>query len=173
MLELVIVLYMQLVTTIGMPATILVLILFAALAVFLCNVAATTLAESFLGPSSFSGGRTRKAGFGEMDDLSLSIWIEKHPKDHRALREHCDRLRRRGELAGCAEGLEELIAMGVKMEIEEACMIHHQLADLYLGPLRRPERGREILQAFVDQFPGTKQAGFTAERLENLTETAS
>lgn len=109
--------------------------------------------------------------FDEMDDEALHAYLEEHPGDAMACEIHCERLRLAGRWADYARELRYLIARpGDQMSVEERCRRHHELADLYLEAMGRPDQAIEILQSLTDHFPLHYQAVLARRRLKELAD---
>lgn len=186
-LEILIVLFVQLSLVVGRPAAILILIVVAIIAVCICHFIASWFAEAIVGggpSSSFSMPRfsrssregplsyRSKTSYTRMSDGELSKQIEKSPRNPAAVLEHCRRLKESGDLMAYARRMEFFLSLDTTMEIEEVAMMYHQLADLYLGPLKAPHRALQALEQFVAKHPGTTQAQFAKERIYHLNAAA-
>lgn len=131
---------------------------------------ASYLAESLVnsgsdGKSLHRSPRTRFAGF---SDEALVRHLEKHSNDPVAHREQIRRSRTTADPADLAAQIEALLAMKPKLETEDLAMLHHQLADLYCGPLGQRLRATQILAAFADAHPDSRESQFMRDRIKQI-----
>jgi len=125
--------------------------------------------ESLFGPTHIpEKSKSHREQLALLDDAAFTKRLEKARDDPTTLREHCSRLKRNGDHVAYARELERYFSLGPKIEIEERCMLHHQLADVYLGPLERPKDAERVLKEFLREFPNSKQAGLMKERLQRV-----
>lgn len=108
-----------------------------------------------------------------MDDAALGAFIEKNPRDALAIEIRCERLKRQGRTEEFARELEYFITLPSNLSVEEKATLYHELAELYLGPLNQPERGRAALQAIASEFPRSYQASLARRRLELIADAAA
>lgn len=181
-IDILIALMVQLSVAVGMPAAIAILVVSAGVAVFLCHFVATWLANALVGEGTNSGPsmseqerpwRPGSQRFSKMEDKELEDFLQRSPRNPQAVWEQGKRLKAAGDLSAHARRLEYFLTLDSKIDIEQRCMIHHQLADLYMGPLQDPERSRQALEAFVSKYPDTKQAIIMRERLKRLSSVAT
>ncbi len=165
LLEIFITMFITLAAATGTPAAIVILVVAAIASFALCGFLANLATEALLGPSQFRGGEKTQPGFSTMDEFELARWIRRNPKDIRAVMEQAERLRKTGDLKGYVEQMRAVIKRRGALDLDEVCSIHHQIADLYLGPLDSRDEAVKILQAFVDANPDTAQAERTRERI--------
>ena len=105
----------------------------------------------------------------EMDDEQLHAYAEQHPGDSMACEILCERPRLAGRWRDYAREVRYLIARpGNQMSVEERCRRYHELADLYLEALGRPDQAIEILQTLSDNFPLHYQSTLARRRLKEL-----
>lgn len=112
-------------------------------------------------------GRTRQEDtFDEMSETELRAHIEAHPKEHLACEILCERLIKEKRHAEYTREMEYFLSLKSDLTIEEKCSRYHQLADVYLNDLKRPDRAREALRAITATFPKHYQATLARRRLE-------
>ncbi len=179
-IELLIVLFIDLVATIGMVPTLLVCIVFLVLATLAAQVIARWLTDAILGtgrsganrPGRSSGAERkrmrREKKIWEMGEEELRAWLERHPADSTALGRLGRLLKQRGDIEAYALIVEQELAVRADLSTEESCMRHHQLADILVRQLGRPDRAREVLETFISIYPHSSQATLTRERMRNL-----
>lgn len=179
-IELLIVLFVDLVATIGMVPTLLVCVVSLALAVLAAQVIARWMTDAILGtgrsganqPGRSAGAERNRIGrekkIREMDEDELRAWLERHPADSDALGRLGRLLKQRGDFEAYVLIVEQELAVRADLSTEESCMRHHQLADIFARRLGRPDRAREALEAFISIYPHSSQATLTRERMRNL-----
>jgi hypothetical protein len=106
--------------------------------------------------------------FDAMADETLARHIEKNPKDAEAIEIHCERLKAKGDLEGYARECEYLLTIPNELTVEEKSTLYNELADLYIGPLARPWKAVEVLNALQQALPKTYQAVLARRRLEAM-----
>jgi hypothetical protein len=107
----------------------------------------------------------------KMNDAALRRWVAKRPRDKVASLLLCERLRNQGDLQAYADERERYLSVDQDLDVSEKSTYYHQLADLYVGPLRRPDKAREILREFLQKYPRSGEALLTRERLRRLEAT--
>lgn len=105
----------------------------------------------------------------KLDEDGLRTHIENHPEDALACEILCERLRAVRKWSEFARECEYLLTLkDSDTSVEERCRLYHELADLYLGELNRPERAEQALQAVVAKYPKHYQSTLARRRLEDL-----
>jgi len=112
--------------------------------------------------------RSPRTRFNGMSDAALAGHLEKKPKDAVALREQIRRNRATASPDELAAQIESFLAMRPKLETADLAMLHHQLADLYCGPLGQRLRATQILAAFADAHPDSRESQFMRDRIKQI-----
>jgi len=184
LLELLIVLFTQLVATFGMAGAILIVCAGAvAVALLVCYITNWLVNQLTGFGGQGSSRRERKSGWSkdakgskkakrlaEMGDEALESWSRKNPKDVDAVWELCRRREQKGDMKGYADCRERLLEMDSELDVSQRAAYSHQLADLCLGPLQDTARARRILERFVDRFPRSEEAFHTRKRLQRIAD---
>ena len=106
----------------------------------------------------------REKKFEAMDLERLRTYVEQHD-DALACEIFCERLRERGDWKEYCRWMDCLITLPSELSMDERCRRYHDLADVYLNELDRPDRARETLEALAATFPGHYQATLARQRL--------
>jgi len=119
------------------------------------------------------GGGKRVRQLEAMDIPRLQQVIDSHPEDVPAARVLCEKLRTSGQNSQYADALRHILKVDEEMDLQERATKHHQLADLYLGPLGCPELGCRALEEFVENYDETNEGRMMRKRLERIRESKS
>ena len=173
-LELLIALWVNLTLHVGNVGGIFVIIAVAIPTVFLAVYTLNWSVNFFFGmePAGLSKApkppTRREKRIRAMDAEDLAEMLARHPRDHDAREELCRKLKKKGDLESYAAECERLLGLNPNLDIEERSMRHHKLADLYAGPLKNPEKAKEILHDFIDNYSDSSQAQLMRGRLKRL-----
>jgi len=111
-------------------------------------------------------------GLDALDEARLREHIEAHPHDAVACEILCERLRQADRLGEYAREMEYFLMLKSELTIEEKCSRYHDLADLYLNQLGRPDRAAEVLNTLIAHYPRHYQATLARRRLETMKTSA-
>lgn len=168
--DIILAMFLQLALVVGEEAALAVLT-FGGLAIaigswWIVNRFVDSLVDS--GSDGVSLNRSPRTRFNGMPDSELAEHLGKNPKDAVALREQIRRNRATANPAELAAQIESFLAMGPKLPTEDLAMLHHQLADLYCGPLGQRLRATQILAAFADANPDSRESQFMRDRIKQI-----
>lgn len=104
----------------------------------------------------------------KMDTQQLRQHLERRPKDTLALEILAERLKQAGRLADYARETLYLLTLKTDLTIEEQCSRYHEVAQIYIDRLGRPDRAAEVLHALIAHHPHHYQATLARRRLAQL-----
>ncbi|MFW6287083.1 MAG: tetratricopeptide repeat protein [Candidatus Sumerlaeota bacterium] len=180
LIELLIVIYIQLVAVVGKTGAMLFILAAGAFAGFSAWWIANWFAMSFLGlntsykPTELKERKREKEAKERLEDMhvhDLRAWVDTHPKDFTAAHMLCERYKNGGDYASYCREMKRLLDVEKGLSREQLSMRHHQLADVYMGELRNPEKARDVLQQFVEKYPDSQQARLMRRRIERIADT--
>jgi len=180
-LELLIVLFAQLTAVFGTFGAFVIVLTSAGFGVAFTYWFVNWIVDNFFGmgktlPPDYAERREGRGGkrgrqLEAMDIPHLQRVIDSHPEDVAAARVLCEKLRTSGQNSEYADALRHILKVDNEMDLQERATRHHQLADLYMGPLGCPELGCRALAEFIERHAETNEGKMMQKRLTRIRES--